>query len=88
MVKSADSTTEWHMSDTARKPTNPNNSYVSASSNAAENTSNPTDFLSNGIKIKTTNNGWNKANNTFIYWAFAEEPLVANVEASIPATAR
>ena len=89
MVKSTNSTTEWHMSDIARRPNNPNNSYVSASSNAVENTSNPTDFLSNGFKIRTSNNGWNKSGDTFIYWAFAENPLVANVGADgIPATAR
>ena len=89
MVKSATSTTEWHMSDIARRPNNPNNSYVSASSNAVENTSAPTDFLSNGVKIRTSNNGWNKSGDTFIYWAFAENPLVANVGANgIPATAR
>ena len=89
MVKDTNTATEWHMSDVARRPTNPNNSYVSASSNAVENTSNPTDFLSNGVKIKTSNNGWNKSGDTFIYWAFAENPLVANVGANgIPATAR
>ena len=89
MVKSTNSTTEWHMSDIARRPNNPNNSYVSASSNAVENTSNPTDFLSNGFKIRTSNNGWNKSGDTFIYWAFAENPLVANVGANgVPATAR
>ena len=89
MVKSTTSTTEWHMSDIARRPRNPNNSYLSASSSAAENTSNPTDFLSNGFKIRTSNNGWNKSGDTFIYWAFAENPLVANVGANgVPATAR
>ena len=89
MVKSTNTTTEWHMSDNARRPNNPNNSYLSASSSAAENTSNPTDFLSNGFKIKTSNNGWNKSGDTFIYWAFAENPLVANVGASgVPATAK
>ena len=35
-----------------------NNSYISASSSAAENTGNPTDFLSNGVKIRTSNNGY------------------------------
>ena len=89
LVKSTNSTTEWHISDNARRPNNPNNSYLSASSSAAENTSNPTDFLSNGFKIKTSNNGWNKSGDTFIYWAFAENPLVANVGASgVPATAK
>ena len=87
MVKSATSVTEWHMSDTARRPENPNNSYLSASSSAAENTSNPTDFLSNGVKIKTSNGGWNGSGNTFIYMAFAENPLVDST-GKIPATAR
>ena len=86
MVKSADSTTEWHISDNARRPNNPNNSYLSASSSAAENTGNPTDFLSNGVKIKTSNNGWNKSGNTFIYWSFAEAPLVGSN--NVPATAK
>jgi len=89
MVKSTNTTTEWHMSDNARRPNNPNNSYLSASSSAAENTSNPTDFLSNGFKIRTSNNGWNKSGDTFIYWAFAENPLVANVGTNgLPATAK
>ena len=86
MVKSATSTTEWHMSDTARRPENPNNSYLSASSSAAENTSAPTDFLSNGVKIKTSNNGWNQSGQTFIYMAFAENPIVGSN--NIPTTAR
>ena len=88
MVKSTNTTTEWHVSDSSRRPENPNNSYISASSSAAENTSNPTDFLSNGFKIRTSNNGWNKSGDTFIYWAFAEEPLVANVGQGVPATAK
>jgi hypothetical protein len=88
MVKTTTSVTEWHVSDVARRPENPNNSYISASSSAAENTGNPTDFLSNGVKIRTSNNGWNKSGDRFIYWAFAENPLVANVGQSIPATAR
>ena len=86
LVKSSNSTTEWHISDTARRPNNPNNSYVSASSAAAENTGNPTDFLSNGVKIRTSNNGWNKSGDTFIYWAFAENPIVGTN--NIPAVAR
>ena len=85
MVKSATSTTEWHMSDIGRKPTNPNNSYVSASSNAAQNTSAPTDFLSNGVKIMTSNNGWNQMAQRFIYMAFGQSVVGTN---DIPATAR
>jgi hypothetical protein len=89
MAKGYDLTSEWHVADNGRRPNNPNNSYTSASSSAAENTSEPVDFVSNGIKFRTTNNGWNKNGTNFIYWAFAEEPLVANVGANgIPATAK
>ena len=46
------------------------------------------DFLSNGIKCRNNNGGINGSGNNYIYLAFAEEPLVANVGSSIPATAR
>jgi len=45
------------------------------------------DFLSNGFKLKgTTSNAWNSGGDTYIYMAFAEEPLVSSNE--VPATAR
>jgi hypothetical protein len=84
MAKSSTSVTEWHMADTARRPNNPNDVYLAASSSAAESTSNGVDFLSNGIKINTSQGGWNQSGATFIYMAFAEEPLVGDN----PATAR
>ena len=47
------------------------------------------DLLSNGFKMRTTDGDKNgNGTNTYIYMAIAEEPLVANVGASIPATAR
>jgi len=45
------------------------------------------DLLSNGFKFRTDDSDKN-GSATYIYMAFAEEPLVANVGASIPATAR
>ena len=54
----------------------------------AEGTGLEWDFLSNGVKCRTSNGGINGSTNAYIYMAFAEEPLVANVGASIPATAR
>tara|TARA_Y100001937_G_C7064926_1_gene305567 strand:+ start:15 stop:1088 length:1074 start_codon:yes stop_codon:yes gene_type:complete len=50
---------------------------------------NDVDFLSNGIKIREDNGDLNTAGGHYIYMAFAEEPLVANVGANgVPATAR
>ena len=46
------------------------------------------DFVSNGFKIRTNDGSTNASGQTRIYMAFAEEPLVANVGQSIPATAR
>jgi hypothetical protein len=46
------------------------------------------DFLSNGFKWRSDFGSRNGNNGTYIYMAFAEEPLVANVGQSIPATAR
>jgi hypothetical protein len=54
----------------------------------AVNTADDTDFLSNGFKLRATASGMNNNGDSYIYMAFAEEPLVANVGASIPATAR
>ena len=50
--------------------------------------SNQIDILSNGFKCRGTGTGVNASGSTYIYMAFAEEPLVANVGNSIPATAR
>jgi hypothetical protein len=43
-----------------------------------------TDFLSNGFKINGSQSSINYANTTYLYMAFAEEPLVGDN----PATAR
>jgi hypothetical protein len=47
------------------------------------------DLLSNGFKMRVNDGDKNGSGETFIYLAFAEEPLVANVGTNgIPATAR
>ena len=46
------------------------------------------DFLSNGFKIRASGSDFNADSSDFMYMAFAEETLVANVGASIPCTAR
>ena len=47
------------------------------------------DYLSNGFKLRNTTTGSNGSGNTYIYMAFAENPLVATSGTSaIPVTAR
>tara|TARA_B100000424_G_scaffold216814_1_gene174908 strand:+ start:226 stop:1266 length:1041 start_codon:yes stop_codon:yes gene_type:complete len=71
----------WTMLDNRRSSIggrNPNDKWLYANSNEAEanQASNPSDFLSNGFKLRSnagyTNNG------SYIYMAFAEEPIVAS----------
>jgi hypothetical protein len=44
------------------------------------------DFTSNGFKMRNTFSGYNASSATYIYMAFAENPLVGTN--NIPATAR
>jgi len=59
-----------------------------ANTSDAENTNsnNEIDFLSNGFKWRTTSAARNASGGSFIYMAFAENPLVGTN--NIPATAR
>lgn len=83
----------WRLSDNKRMPFNSSQNLLFPSSNSAESTSptgngNDIEYYSNGFKITADNVYTNGNGNSFIYMAFAEEPLVANVRQSIPATAR
>jgi len=65
---------EWFIHDTARDPINVAGFRLVADLDVAENTSNNTwlDILSNGFKLRTTNEAGNSG--TFIYMAWAEAP--------------
>jgi len=87
MVKRAiGGTGNWHITDNKRDPFNVNDAYLSANVDSAESDFDHSDFLSNGIKFKTNNDGWNQNGNTYVYMAFAENPFVS--AAKIPVTAR
>ena len=92
MVKRTDSSNNWVIYDNKRANSfNEITHVLLANDSAAEQTStsdDDCDFLSNGVKMRCTNNGSNGGGASYIFMAFAEEPLVANVGASIPATAR
>jgi len=80
----------WFIFDSKRPGHNFNANLLNPNSSTTETTSgaNGIDIISNGFKARSTNNGTNRSGANFIYMAIAEEPLVANVGASIPATAR
>ena len=78
----------WIMLDSVRNPSNLAKNSLQANINQAEETltTKSADFLSNGFKIRTTDGLQNSSGETYIYMAFAEEPLVSSN--NIPATAR
>ena len=82
-------TEDWGVSDNKRDISNVMNLKLRPNSNSVESTANAhIDFLSNGFKFRSASGEFNGDGGTYLYHAFAEEPLVANVGASIPATAR
>ena len=83
-------TEDWGVSDNKRDTSNVLNLKLRPNSNSVESTANAhMDFLSNGFKWRSASGEFNASGGTYLYHAFAEEPLVANVGASgVPATAR
>jgi len=92
MVKRTNTTGAWEIYDSARNgnDSNPINDRLRANDNAAENTDDTSDyvsdFLSNGWKIRTNSGNWNTSGHTYIYMAFAEHPFVSSE--GVPVTAR
>ena len=77
----------WYMHDNKRTPYNPSSEYLKPSSSDAEASAPPLiDLLSNGFKVNSGYSAYNDNGSTFIYMAFAENPLVGTN--NIPATAR
>jgi hypothetical protein len=77
MTKCSSSTGDWHMTDTARYPTNSSTSmgYLDANTSAAEGNFNIYDGLSNGFKVRDNGSVVNGSGATYIYMAFAENPF-------------
>ena len=89
LIKRATTGTQnWYLWDSKRLGYNIDNNHLQVNGTDAEGTADTLDILSNGFKIRESGAGTNNSGETYIYMAFAEEPLVANVGASIPATAR
>ena len=67
---------DWEIIDSSRDPYNPTGLELYPDSSSAEVNSSPRmDFLSNGIKIRSSGAGPNGSGNTIIYAAFAESPF-------------
>jgi len=86
LQKNASITQGWQLQDNKRLGYNPDNYLLQPHDSAGESAVQRIDIVSNGFKVRTTDAGQNGNGNTFIYMAFASEPLVSS--AGIPCTAR
>jgi len=86
MTKRTDGADWWVINDTKRDTFNASTLGIRPNDSAAESSDDAwtKDILSNGFKHRTANNGSNGSGASYIYMAFAEQPLVGDN----PATAR
>ena len=84
LIKSTASSTQWVMFDNKRGY-NGSNGQLYADANEVEGFATSLDIVSNGFKLRATDNGVNTGHK-YLYMAFAEEPFVASN--GNPATAR
>ena len=84
--KSSASGSDWIMVDNKRNTFNVLNKELYSNVSTAEGTVDLLDFTSNGFKCRRSHTSQNESGQTYIYMAFAENPLVGTND--IPATAR
>ena len=88
MGKRTDVTNNWYMFDNKRSTFNLTDEKLRADTTATENvdSAKAIDMLSNGIKIKSSDEEFNASNGTYIFMAFAESPFTNS--SGIPNNAR
>ena len=86
IIKRTDSTASWPITDSKRDIDNPIADGLYSNTSEVTNSGTRYDFLSNGIKMRSTYSESNVSGATYIYAAFAEAPFV-NSE-GVPCNAR
>jgi hypothetical protein len=75
MIKVTNATNAWLIVDSSRSTYNVMGSYLIPNASDAEASATVMDFVSNGVKMRNTFNGWNASGENYIYMAFAENPF-------------
>jgi hypothetical protein len=75
MFKRTDTTSNWEILDSSRNVYNSVDNGLQPNLINAETSPYSVDFLSNGFKARTTNTDINASGGTYVYAAFAENPL-------------
>lgn len=78
IFKSINNAKDWYIFDNKRNTFNVMNKILHPNKADAESTSTVFDFLSNGFKFRDSDNAWNGNGDTYLYMAFAQNPLVAS----------
>jgi len=86
LYKKFSGTENWFMHDNKRQGYNPDNEYLFPDLDSAEGSLNRINLLSNGFKATTSDGGINGSGATYIYMAFAENPITSST--GVPSTAR
>jgi hypothetical protein len=87
LMKSSTSAENWLIYDSKRDPYNvTDEALLPNSSSASGGSANAMDLLSNGFKFRSSAGSLNGSGQTYIYMAFAENPLVSST--GTPVTAR
>ena len=78
LVKSIDnSSTNWQILDNKRNTTNPANDFLRANTDIDEQSNYDVDFLSNGLKIRTTDSDYNSSG-TYLFYAVGQSSKYAS----------
>jgi hypothetical protein len=86
MIKRIGSGYSWAMKDNKVNPNNPVSVEMYANDTSGDTAGSAIDFLSNGVKIRSSSGTYNHSGISYAYMAFAEEPFVSSND--VPATAR
>jgi len=86
ITKKFNSTGNWNINDNRRAGYNPDNEELYPNLSGAPGTSDYMDLLSNGFKLRSTNTDINASGDSYIYMAWAENPLVNS--SGVPGTTR
>ena len=87
MIKKTNNTSQWVIHDTTRQEFNMQTRFLQANQTLAESTSSAADLdiLSNGFKLRSSDDAQNGNSETYLYMAFAEHPLVSSKGVPTPA---
>ena len=75
LLKAKTTDISWYMYDSKRDPDNLVDKELNPHNDQSEASGHDLDFVSNGVKMRSSDSSFNYNNYEYIYWAFAESPF-------------